>query len=327
MPFKINTLIRDLVDQYAVDILARTGKKRLNDIWMVQHDVNVATMLGEREFYSGYCCDRRGRIYSVSYFGFERQDHVRAMFQFARGRKLGALNAGRRTSHFEGPNAYLGHEVKDDNIGGFTDLEILEIHCANMFGEDKLPWAGRLDWLNAKWVPGKTNRDMIREIAAKPFSTFDLWSKADKPFQFVAACGELAQAESNPDFKTHLPVQFDGSANGIQHLAWLARDRSAAELTNLLGIDPTRGPRDPYSEVGADVALKLAAADDPMADYWKKKFAEINDPDERRKFFKPGVMTYPYGVTAKGMARQVGKAFRKRFGEKAEKARRSILLA
>src|SRR5262249_32463189 len=85
----------------------------------------------------------------------------------------------------------------------------------------------------------------IQDVASNPFGTFnppdtdDKWIDADKPFRFVAACRELAAYWGDPDnFVTHLPIAFDGSANGLQHLALLSGDSEAAEMVNL--TDPSK---------------------------------------------------------------------------------------
>jgi DNA-directed RNA polymerase len=79
----------------------------------------------------------------------------------------------------------------------------------------------------------------------------ELWARddVDKPFAFVAACIELARGWANPiGFETHLPIGFDGSCNGLQHLAMLCRDRAAGERVNLVDTD---SPRDIYGDVTA----------------------------------------------------------------------------
>jgi DNA-directed RNA polymerase len=143
-------------------------------------------------------CDFRGRVYPTSGFSYLGQDHVRSLFQFASGAPVGA------------------------------DGEYwLAIHTANCEGStDKEPFEDRSAWVNR-------NRDRIKKIAANPIDTFDDWRGADAPFQFVAACIELAQAWDNPDFVSHLPTSWDGSANGLQHLSLLSGDANAGRLVNL----------------------------------------------------------------------------------------------
>lgn len=288
VPFKIDQLICDLAEQFAVDAIGHTGYKRLRDLWRVQEDVSVARAIGDREFYLDSHCDFRGKVYPTTDLSFIRQDHVRALIKFARGHKLGRRNAGA--------------------FGGFSDLEFLEIHTANMRGMDKLPFSDRLKWVSENYAE-------IRAIAAKPFSTFDLWRKAGKKnaLSYVAACIELVGAWDNPDFETHLPVLFDGSANGLQHLTLLLRDQEAAAHVNLL---PASTPRDIYLEVFEAVAAALERSSNPLAAFWRETFATLS-AREKRGFVKEPVLAYPYGVTSTGMIGQVAAAYREIFKKKA----------
>jgi DNA-directed RNA polymerase len=85
---------------------------------------------------------------------------------------------------------------------------------------------------------------------------------------FVAACLELSRARKNPEgFETHLPIGFDGTANGLQHLVLLSFDRQthnlaterdweAARLVNLIDGD---APQDIYLAVTQRIVELLKA--------------------------------------------------------------------
>jgi DNA-directed RNA polymerase len=171
----------------------------------------------------------------------------------------------------------------------------LEIHCANTYGEDKLPWEGRIKWV-------ADNRRMIERIAANPKKRFDDWRHADYPFCFVAACRELVAAWNDRDFISCLPVAFDATSNGLQHFAILVRDRDAAEKTNVIGSKRS----DIYSHVADALGNILQDADADKG--WRDIYAEF-DISERRKLVKDPVMTFGYGAEVGGMNLQVSKAF------------------
>ena len=107
---------------------------------------------------------------------------------------------------------------------------------------------------------------MIEKVAARPFSTFDLWSKADEPFQFVSACREWVAAIKDPDFETTLPICWDGSANGLQHAVLLARDHEGAVRVNLVN-SPNGLPQDVYAHVAKGVVEKLLVSADKEASW------------------------------------------------------------
>ena len=87
------------------------------------------------------------------------------------------------------------------------------------------------------------------------------WMQAEKPWQFLAACYELRDAlswerehGSVETFVSFQPVHTDGSCNGLQHYAALARDLEGGKAVNLL---PSDAPSDVYSEIAAKVAKQV----------------------------------------------------------------------
>jgi hypothetical protein len=272
--FRIDARMLDLVDRFAVEILNHSGDKRSNDERLVRDDVSVGKVLSENDFYLTYNCDRRGRVYPIPHFNFGREDHVRALFKFAKGAPLG-----------------------DD------DLRWLEIHCANCEGStDKEPFEERIRW-------AADNRELIQKIAAHPIETFERWRCADKPFRFVAACIELAAAWADPIMVTHLPIAFDGSCNGVQHLALLARDAEAGTHVNLIDNGT---PQDAYGAVVRSVRTALELDSHKWAIWWRGRFEHLSDR-QVRKLIKTPAMTYAYAVTVSGMADQITEVYRELF--------------
>jgi DNA-directed RNA polymerase len=160
---------------------------------------------------------------------------------------------------------------------------------------------------------GPNNRALIRTIAVNPEGTFDKWKGVDKPFQFVAACIELTAAWANPTgFKTHLPVAFDGTCSGIQHLSLLSRDREAGERVNLTPFDSLF---DVYTDVHDHVVEALRADDNKWAQWWLGEFGELTEKQKQtRKLVKTPAGTYAYSTTRFGMSEQVTKAYSEIFG-------------
>jgi DNA-directed RNA polymerase len=108
-------------------------------------------------------------------------------------------------------------------------------------------------------------------------------------------------------FVTHLPVSFDGSCNGIQHLALLVLDEDAAKRVNL---SPSEEPRDVYSDVAVKIRELIERDDGPHAEWWRKRFADLdNQRGKIRKLCKAPAMTYAYSATVRGMADQIRDAY------------------
>ncbi|XP_076439355.1 uncharacterized protein LOC143278198 [Babylonia areolata] len=85
-----------------------------------------------------------------------------------------------------------------------------------------------------KWVDG--NIQFICEIANNPEEYVENWGNADKPFQFLACCREIAKAVEfgNPhEYVCGFPIQFDGSCSGIQHYSAMFLDENGGKMVNL----------------------------------------------------------------------------------------------
>jgi hypothetical protein len=245
VPLVIDRWTRDLVERHAVPLLNRKIDKsrpaksewewkkkqlqRTENHRLVQADLVDADWIGDRTFWLPHNCDRRGRVYAIPHLNFQREDHVRSLIRFRNGLPLGP--DGERCLH---------------------------IHCANcggFDGVDKASLDARVDWVNE-------NRRRIERVARDPDGTVDHWREADQPFAYVAACRELANAWAghSEKFVSNLPIAFDCTANGVQHLALLTGDAEAGRMVNLTH-DPKRF--DVYSEVAAHVESLIRHTDHP----------------------------------------------------------------
>jgi DNA-directed RNA polymerase, mitochondrial len=236
-------------------------------LWI--EDTAIARKLVSEQFYTPANCDWRGRIYSATHLAFQREDRVRALFLFANGMPIGE----------EG-------------------LSWLKVHVANMgaFNRiDKAPFAERIAWTDSRLTD-------IDNLAFDP-KGYLWWTQADKPFLFLAACMELAAAlRVGPDFITRLPVSFDGSCSGLQHLSAMTR-ASEGELVNLI---PTDRPRDIYGVVGDRVRARVEA--DVAVNEFGPLHQVSNDclrnVQDWRGLVKRNVMTYSYSSKRYGMSQQ-----------------------
>ena len=57
-----------------------------------------------------------------------------------------------------------------------------------------------------------------------------------------------------PTFVSHLPISFDGSCSGLQHLSAMTKDRATGELVNLTD-NPL--PQDLYQTVAENVCQRV----------------------------------------------------------------------
>ena len=149
-------------------------------------------------------------------------------------------------------------------------------HTATCVGNDKMSHEGRAQWT-------RDNVELIDRIASDPIGTINEWSEAAEPWSYLASCLEYKACVIDGTKKTSgLPVGIDATCSGLQHLASMTRDLTAAREVNCVrGVEDK--PSDGYKTV-AEAALKYI--DDP----------EIH-PFIDRKVTKRTCMTKPYGCS------------------------------
>ena len=212
--------------------------------------------------------DWRERVYSLPHFNFQRDDRVRALFLFADGAPIGDRG-----------------------------LYWLKVHLANKGDFNKIskgPFEARIAWVEA-------NQELITKTAAAPLEKADWWSQATNPFQFLAACFELADAlAEGPSYVSHLPISFDGSCSGLQHMCAMMRAPEGVEVNRT----PSERPQDIYQTV-ANKTRDRIKNDRKQKDATYRQMWLTYDQEHgiTRSIVKPNVMTYGYSGTKEGMAR------------------------
>ena len=116
----------------------------------------------------------------------------------------------------------------------------LAFQVATTYGLDKASMSERLQWV-------RENITLITAVAQDPIDNLGLWEGAEEPWQFLASCDEYYHCviECDRNF-TSLPVATDATCSGLQILAGLCRDKSTAQLVNVL---PSDRPQDAYKTV------------------------------------------------------------------------------
>lgn len=219
-------------------------------------------------FWLPHNLDFRGRVYPVPHFSHQRQDPIKAMFQFANSKPLGEFGAG-----------------------------WLSIHLANCGDFDKMSKRSFDDRL--QWV--EDNEFMILKVGKDPYGTVDYWKEADSPFMFVAACIDYAawvNSGRSANYHSHLAVALDGSNSGLQHYSAALRATDEAALVSLLPCDK---PADLYQTVADQVRAEMekeAAEGNEMA-------AQCLEAGITRSIVKRNVMTFAYSSEQFGFRQQL----------------------
>ena len=103
---------------------------------------------------------------------------------------------------------------------------------------NELNFAQRVAWTDA-------NSELLLKIGKLVLDGSDparldwAWERNDEPIQFIAACVELVQAWDNPEYETRLPLTFDASCSGLQHLCAMTRDEEGGRYVNLIPTEET----------------------------------------------------------------------------------------
>jgi DNA-directed RNA polymerase len=227
--------------------------------------LEIARSLLNETLYFPHNLDFRGRAYPISpYLNHMGADNVRALLTFAEGKPLGA-----------------------------TGLRWLKIHLATVAGYDKASLDDRVKFTTEHF-------DDIQDSVLNPLGGRRWWLSAEDAWQTLAACFELTNALNSPDpekYVSYLPMQQDGTCNGLQHYAALGGDQAGAKQVNL---EPSDKPADVYTAV-AD-AVRAHVQKDADAGH---EIAKLINGRITRKCVKQPVMTNVYGVTFYGAKLQV----------------------
>lgn len=254
---------RQATDIYAANAKLKSLRLQFAKVLM------VAEMFEEEdEIYFPHQLDFRGRVYAVPMFlNPQGSDLSKGLLEFANAVPL-----------------------KDEE-----DASWLAIHGANSYGYDKVSLQDRVDWV-------MDHEQEILACAEDPYAN-KFWSDADKPFQFLAFCFEWAGfREEGFGYLSTLPIQMDGSCNGLQNFSAMLLDSIGGKAVNLI---PAETPADIYQSV-ADLVLKRVEEDAlsgegkvaSLAQGWLKHGIT-------RKVCKRPCMTLCYGAKEFGFKTQV----------------------
>lgn len=134
------------------------------------------------------------------------------------------------------------------------------------------------------------------ETDPKLFNT-NIVSKAKEPFQFMAMFMALLKYNKNPYARLGVPILFDCSCSGLQHLSMLCSDITLAKLVNVVpGEDDIKS--DFYSLAAEFVNQTIASH--PKEDL-KALALILKSINVTRSIIKLPVMTIPYNITLEGV--------------------------
>lgn len=272
-PESLNAAEKEAFDSWKSEarVLHSLEAERQAGLLSIQRSLRMATRMQAVDMlWIVYQCDFRSRTYSTtSGLSPQGNDVSKALLEFGEEKPLG-------------------------KSGWYW----FRVHGANKYGNDKGSYDERVAWV-------EDNRDFFIRAARDPIAHTDVWSGADKPYQFLAWLFELEAAYSTDGgparFSSRIPVALDGACNGLQHFSAMLRDPVGGRSVNLT---PSERPSDIYQDV-ADVATsKLVelrgeseGPEAAAAALWLNLFEKVSGGRMNRKLAKKPVMTLPYGST------------------------------
>lgn len=249
-------------------INAQTDSKRLMVVKLISVADKFAT---EEEIFFPHTMDFRGRIYAAPlWLQPQGADVAKGLLEFAHGAPVESIES----------------------------VNWLKINLANLAGQDKIPMAERIQWVD-------DHAEQIVELSIDPMSQFEFWATADKPFQFLAAAFDMAEFLTNGyGYISRIHIQMDGSCNGLQHLsAWL-RDEVGGTSVNLRQTKDT--PNDIYQDVANKTIEEMHnIIKNSNSDADKEQAQKWLDFGINRSLVKRPVMVLPYGGTMSGCTEEL----------------------
>ena len=252
-------------------------KERVSKSYQISRIIRLANEYARyQRFYYVWYADSRGRLYtSTAGFSPQGPDVAKGILRFSNAKPLG-------------------------DRGWYW----LRVHGANKYGYDKATYDERVLWIDER-------RDQLVAAANDPLSHTDVWTSADKPWQFLAFLFEYRdalalEAVGYPvsTFRSRLPIGLDGSCNGLQNFSAMLRDLTGGMATNLVASETNPKPADIYTEVAKVCSIKIKRAldrretdDEKMARDWLAFIDRYGGGTLPRAIAKRPVMTLPYGST------------------------------
>ena len=250
--------------------------------------LRVARRTLQYRLYYPHEMDFRGRVYPIPrHLNHMGDDVARALLKFGEPKPLGERG-----------------------------LYWLKVQLANHKGMDKAPFDERVAFVDS-------NMDDVIKTVRAPLDGDQLqwWMESENPWQCLATCIEITRAVQSGDpesYECSLPVQQDGTCNGLQHYAALGKDRDGGKHVNLIASDR---PQDVYQEVADEVnrCIESILTEQGEDHEWflNSSFVQKRDLDHvmmllrrldgrvSRSIVKQTVMTTVYGVTMIGAKDQI----------------------
>ena len=242
--------------------------------YLYKYVLSFAIIYENIEFYLPTFMDFRGRIYSYSYYlSFQGCDIARSLLLFSEGCELNNI----------GKDACLHFLC---NTAGHTRLTI----------KNRIKWSEKLlDKLDLKSY--KNIYNLINLL--KNNNIVNIIKETEEPAQFMSILIGLIEYFNNPNYLWKLPICFDATCSGMQHLSALLSEVELGKFSNVIADENIDVIYDVYKEIADHILDYISKLED------KELSNVLNKIDFNRKLLKKPVMTVPYNVSLESMKDQL----------------------
>jgi len=226
----------------------------------------IANLYKDQVFCIPTFLDFRGRLYSrVSYLSYQSGDMARSLFQF------------------DSPNDNI-IEYKETKNPYTTPISYVKQYAGNVYNLSKKTIMEKIEWCDkfinemekefdkyyisnisntcskeelklsgAKVSNTETNKSTIEVKEAEQEFDFYFLNKyldnAEEPFQFISVYFAIKDIFIKKKYNINIPILFDASCSGIQHLASIACDLNVAKMVNVVS---TQKAKNDFYQIAAD---------------------------------------------------------------------------
>ena len=287
----------------------------------------IADLYKDQIFYIPTFLDFRGRLYSkVAYLSYQSGDIARSLIQFyAPDEKIAK------------PEPHSNKPKSEPHSNSPFSLNYIKEYAGNVYNLSKQPIKIKKRWCNAfikdlqeefenyykpndpKFISkeevalSETKESVNTGMIESSFETalkktdlgfdFEFLNKylknSDEPFQFISVYYALKDIIIYKDYNITIPILFDASCSGVQHLASITNDLELAKMVNVIS---SLNVKNDFYQIAADYVADYIQNTSEFTDEIKEK---LNSIKITRAILKLPIMTISYNIGLSKMSQEL----------------------